>query len=821
MKKIFLIIISLLTTFTYSQDLFIKNNPYDNADSYNNKKNAFNRERWFYEQRMYPNNYIPENAYENAFKQKKQLNDKNGYYFDNPITWVNIGPTPGYYFSYGNISSRITSIKYDPINPDIIYLGGAFGGIWKSTNGGLNWTPLTDFEASLSTGAIAIDVSSKTRAVYYGTGEATYSGASYYGRGLLKSTNNGINWINYKNGLPNSTYFSRLIIRPGHSNELIAALGTSGIYRSTDAGVNWYQVRSGRCDDVLFSLTGDTAYAIGSGQNMRVSYDGGASFPTQIGTGITIGTRNHFAMCKSAPNIFYASVYNSSGTVSVYKSTDRGNNFTQLDSSFNFSGGQAWYDFYMHVSPYNPDYAYVGTISIYRTTDGGTSFQNISSSGGVHVDQHNMDFHPTDSNKLFCVNDGGVWKSDDKGSSWMNLNTDLTLTQFYRMTSDPSNPNHLMGGTQDNGTQRTTGSMNWTAAFGGDGGEVCFSRVDQKFILGESQNNGLVRSSNNGVSWANATSGLSGSGSWVAPILAHPDSLGIFYTARQQVFKSIDNGASWTAISSGTSGTIREMAICKSKPRLMYATSGSVLYRSEDGGLTFTQVSNGMPNRTITSVYFHPDSTSVAVVCFSGFGAGKVYKTTNDGVNWINISGDLPDTPINDILIYYPGYSTSIYLAATDVGVFMTNNYGTNWVELANGLPNTVAIHLDYNDISGKIRIGTHGRGTWEILGIITGISNCNNSIPDKHILFQNYPNPFNPNTKIKFQVKSNDQSGLVTLKVYDILGKEIATLVNKNLSTGTYDVMFYGENYSSGMYFYSLFVDGNKIDSRKMLLIK
>ncbi len=817
MKKIIFFLFIFISYLSYSQDLIIKNNPYNNVDSYNQKKNAFNRERWFYEQRMYPYNFIPENAYDIAYKQKKQLSEKNGYYFDRTINWVNIGPTPGYYFSYGNISSRITSVKFDPINPDIIYIGGAFGGIWKSTNGGLNWVPKTDFEISLSTGAIAIDATTKMRIIYYGTGEATYSGVSYYGRGLLKSTNGGDNWINIRNGLPTSTYFSRLKIRPNFRNELLAALGNNGIYRSTNYGENWFQVRSGRCDDILFSLTGDTAYAIGSGQNMRMSTDGGATFPLEIGTGLTFGTRHHFDFCKANPNIFYASVYYSSGTVSVYKSTDKGMNFTQLVPGFNFSGNQAWYDFHMYVSPFNPNYAYVGTLYVFRTTDGGTNFQNISSSI-VHVDQHNMDFHPSDSNKILCVNDGGIWKSDDRGTTWTNLNTDLTLTQFYRMTSDPTNPNHLLGGTQDNGTQRTTGTLNWIAAYGGDGGEVCFSNQNSNYILGETQNNGVFRSTNGGLSFSGATSGLTGTGAWIGPILSHPDSLGIFYTARQQVFKTTNNAASWEAISSGTSGTIREMAISKSKPQCMYASVGSILYHSNDGGYNYKQVSNGMPNRTISSVYVHPDSPRVAIVTFSGFGAGKVYKTTNEGENWINISGDLPDTPINDILIYYPGYSTSIYLVATDVGVFITNNYGTNWTELAEGLPNTVAMHLDYNYMSGKIRLGTHGRGTWEISGIITGISINKNEFPNNHILFQNYPNPFNPNTKIEFRIK---EKGFVTIKVYDILGKEVSTIVNKSFNAGNYNVTFYGDNYASGLYFYTLFVNGVKIDSKKMLLAK
>ncbi|MBI5404147.1 MAG: T9SS type A sorting domain-containing protein [Ignavibacteriae bacterium] len=817
MKFCILFIFIIISSLVFSQDLYIKDNPYDNADKYNLNKNAFKRERWFYEQRMYPFNFIPENAYEKAYNQKMYLKEKSGYYFDRSVVWSNIGPTPGNLFSNGNISSRIATVKYDPNNPEIIYIGGAFGGLWKSTNGGQNWSAKTDFEISLSSGALAIDGTQTPSVVYYGTGEATYSSVSYYGRGLLKSTNGGETWTNYRNGLPVSTYFSRLIVRPNHNNELLAALGTSGIYRSSDSGVNWYQVRSGKCDDVLFSLTGDTAYAIGSGQSMRISYDGGVTFPDVIGNGITFGNRHHFSYCKNYPNIFYAAVYYSTGTVSVYKSMNKGLNFTQLVPGYELTGGQAWYDFHMYVNPFNPDYAYVGTIYVYRTTNGGVNFQNNSSSG-VHVDQHNMDFHPTDSNKLLCVNDGGIWKSDNRGATYTNLNTNLTLTQFYRMTSDPSNPSHLLGGTQDNGTQRTTGTMNWTGVQSGDGGEVCFRKTDSRYIIGEYQENGIFRSTNGGMSWVGGINGLTGTGAWVGPIISHPDSAGIFYTARQQVFRTTNNAANWTVISTGTSGTIREMAICKSSPASMYASIGSVLYYSSDRGYNFSQVSNGMPNRTITSVNFHPDSSKVAIVTFSGFGAGKIYKTTNEGVNWIDISGNLPDTPINDALIYHPGYSTSIYLAATDVGVFMTNNYGANWIELANGLPNTVAMHLDYNEASGKIRLGTHGRGTWEIIGTIAGMSGNNYNVPNNYTLFQNYPNPFNPNTKIEFKIK---EKGFVTIKVYSNLGKEISTLVNNNYSAGTYDLTFYGKNYSSGLYFYSLFVNGIKIDTKKMLLIK
>ncbi len=148
--------------------------------------------------------------------------------YDDNITWVSLGPTPGAYFNYGNISSRIVTGTYHPTNPDIIYIGPANGGVWKSTNAGVNWTPLTDNQPSMAMGCIVLDPVNP-EIVYAGTGEATYSGASYYGAGLLKSTNGGTSWTHITSGLPVRTYFSRIVIRPGHSNELLAALGTSGL----------------------------------------------------------------------------------------------------------------------------------------------------------------------------------------------------------------------------------------------------------------------------------------------------------------------------------------------------------------------------------------------------------------------------------------------------------------------------------------------------------------------------------------------------------------------------------------------------------------
>ncbi len=814
---IFLLLNALLylAVSVYSQDLQIKDNPYDKADEHTKSKKSFNRERWFYEQRMYPNNYIPLDAYSRSIEQRNDLRNAQGFKFDPETTWRNIGPTPANYFGYSNVSGRITTVRYDPVNPNIIYFGGAYGGVWKSTDGGNSFVPITDREISMSSGSIYVDPSN-TNVLYYGTGEATYSGVSYHGNGILRSTDGGNSWTNYTDGLPTQMFCSRFVVRPGFPNMLFAAMGAAGLYWSTNTGQSWSLSAIGRCDDVVFAPNGMTAYMVGSGSGYRKSTDGGVSF-LPVG-GLTMGIRNHIAICRDNPTVLYCAVYTGS-QIKVYKSTNSGNNFTQVSVGFDFNPEQAWYNFYMHVNPFDPNFAYVGAIDIWRTTNGGSSFQNITNSysgGTVHPDQHNMDFNPQNPNELFAANDGGIWKSTNRGTNWINLNAGLSLTQFYRIATDPSNLMHIIGGTQDNGTQRTLGTSNWSSVFGGDGGEVCFQSQNPSYILAERQYNGMLLSTDAGNSWNISTEGMSGSSAWIAPIISHPSSPGVFYTAREKVFKSTNWGVNWSPISSGTSGVIREIAICRSDPSIMYVSSGQLIFKSVDGGSSFLSTTTGLQNRTISSVYIHPDSSNVVLLTYSGFGTGKVYKTTNGGSVWNSISGNLPDSPVNDLLLYYPGMSSSIYYIAMDAGVFYTDNYGGNWIELADSLPNTVAMHLDYHLSTNMVRVATHGRGVWEI-GIPIGIINYSNEVPSNYLLYQNYPNPFNPSTIIKYDIL---KESYVKLAVYDILGREIKTIIDQNQKAGTYTIQFNATGLSSGIYFYKLFAN-DFAQTKKMIITK
>lgn len=822
-NKIFIINLILLLIIINVKSINGQTINYDDVPDEVNSLNSFQREKWFYEQRIFPFKQMPVNAYSNAYSQKQNLLGTSGFH-DKINGWISIGPTPAVNTYYGNVSSRVVSVKYHPNNPEIIYLAAAYGGIWKTTNGGVNWYPKTDFEITLSSGAIAID-KTNPEIIYYGTGEATYFTYSYAGNGLLKSTNGGDNWINYTSGLPTNTYFSRLVIDPNHSNILFAALGTSGLYKSTNSGISWVQYISGRCDDVIYSPDGSKVYCIGQGSGYKISLDSGNTFTAH--TPFVLGTRNHITICRSLPNILYTAVYQGV-TTSVYKSTDGGISYLLLQNNFT-GANQGWYDLYIHVNPINPNIAYLGLIDLWRTTNGST-FTKITntSAGPVHVDHHNLDFDPVNPSKLICANDGGVWLSTNEGTNWTNLNSSLNLTQFYRITSDPSNASHLIGGTQDNGIQQTTGSPVWNVLiFGGDGGDACFQSVNNNYILSENQFNRIKRSTNGGQSWLTDTTGLFGRAAWIAPLLSHPDSAGIFYTAREQVFKSTDFGDSWFPLSTGTAGIISQMAISDIDPLVIYASSNSIVFLSTDGGTTFSYRISGLPTRTVTSFNIHPDSAQTAIVTFSGFGTGHIFKSTDYGITWVDISGNLPDVPVNDGIFYYPGHSTGVLLLATDVGVFVTYDYGNSWQELADGLPNTVSIHLDYNKLQNKLRVATHGRGIWEYNGNIISIIKIETLIPKEFNLSQNYPNPFNPSTKIKFSIPSVETTRwVVSLKVYDALGRELETLVNENLSPGTYEVEWNAIDFPSGVYFYKL-ISGDPstssgfTETKKMLMIK
>jgi hypothetical protein len=234
-----------------------------------------------------------------------------------------------------------------------------------------------------------------------------------------------------------------------------------------------------------------------------------------------------------------------------------------------------------------------------------------------------------------------------------------------------------------------------------------------------------------------------------------------------------------------------------------------------------------LPNRWVTRVTIHPDSANVCYVTLSGYKVDStgahIFRTTNYGTNWISISGNLPDAPINEVVID-PFTSGKLYIG-TDYGVMVTTNLGQSWAIMGNGLPSNVPVHdLTIHAPTAKMIAWTHGRSTFSIdIAAIQGIGSQSN-IANDFKLYQNYPNPFNPSTKIKFSIPQNGNTkldnGIVTLKIYNILGREIETLMNEKLNAGTYEIKFSGDKLASGIYFYKLTTDKYS-ETKKMIFMK
>ena len=383
----------------------------------------------------------------------------------------------------------------------------------------------------------------------------------------------------------------------------------------------------------------------------------------------------------------------------------------------------------------------------------------------------------------------------------------------------------MLGVTQDNGSHETFDAVNWNAVYGGDGGEVAFNPYNSNFILGETQSGGIFRTTNDGLSWEPARNGLdlSEGVAWVAPIIAHPNISGTFYTARRKVYQTTNNGARWVPLTPTPLATwaITELAISKTNPMLMFATFNDSVYRSTNGGVNWSNItiSSGFPHRIITSVYVAPQNANEICITFSGFGTGKVFRSTNGGNSWTDISGNLPDSPVSDILI--PPWSSGFsYFVATDVGVFSTNDGGVNWVPVNEGLPNTVVLHLDYSELNGKIYAATHGRGVYES-SVLTSVSESR-AKSDGPALMQNFPNPFNPITTIRYAISKEAK---VTLKIYNVLGQEVKTLVDEIQTSGHQAIQWdsrnnIGNSVDSGVYFYRMQVAGF-VQTKKLLLLR
>jgi len=439
-------------------------------------------------------------------------------------------------------------------------------------------------------------------------------------------------------------------------------------------------------------------------------------------------------------------------------------------------------------------------------------------------------FHPQNSDIVLEGNDGGLYYSLDGGSTFTHFDN-LPNSQFYTCEVDPQNPTNLYGGLQDNGTYRTqTGNINdWEMINGGDGFYVLVDPTDNSIIYSESQYGGFGFGST-GIDFSDRFN-------WSTPFVFNPQNSASLFLGSDKMYKTTDRANTWSAISSDLTngpsqgnlpyGTITTIAVAPSDSNTIYAgTDDANVWVTQNSGTTWTKISDSLPHRWITRLAVDNFNSQVAYVTISGYrwgeNIGHLYRTTNAGIQWKDISSNLPDAPFNDIIVDEQRDST-LYLAS-DVGVFMTKNLGRSWQVLGNDLPNVVVNDLKFHNPTRTLVAATYGRSMYKINvdSVTTSVVSNDMSIPN-YSLEQNYPNPFNATTSIRYSLSNR---GIVSLKVYDVDGKEVATLVNyKELESGKHQTTFDANRLASGIYFYRISIERNGCqnynETKKLLLLK
>jgi photosystem II stability/assembly factor-like uncharacterized protein len=689
------------------------------------------RQRFFYERRAGgPGRILPEDFYERSLAERERMvaRLRSPQSVQLTGTWESVNPVGMFYARTGNnyISGRTNSIAFHPTDPLTIYIGAAGGGVWKTTDGGVQWRVLTDSLSAVTCGGIAVDPNNPD-VIYYGSGELNFSLDSYYGDGIFRSTNGGATWLRSATAGV-GRYFSQVSIDPTNS-AIVYASGSNGVYKTTDAGFTWRATNSGNnanCilidptnTQILYTTTG------GSGGNLtRKSTDGGTTWFT-LGGGLpgsgTAG-RTQLAMAPGNSSILYASIasQSTSGLLGLYRTTDAGATWTLQNATTNYLGAQGWYDNVVAVHPTNPDFVLVGGLDVYTSSNAGvtltqrTQWATSTSTNMSHADIHYLGYN---NGILYCGSDGGVYQSTNDGILWTDLNATISTLQFQSADYDPTDPLKLYGGTQDNNLETSTdGGATWIQRTTGDGGYSIVDPVTPNYVYGQYVNGSLKRSNNYGVSFTEISPNSSSGGLFYNPYEMAPTDHNVIVYGQADLWKttSVQTATStsgWTQIaSSGTvGGNVSAIAIA-GNPNKIYAgtNNGRIMVTGDNGADWLTRTGF----QYIGDLFVDDVDDNVCYAGVAGTAAGQhVFKTVDGGNTWQNITGDLPNTPVNSIVVRTA--APRIIFVGTDIGVFQSTNDGTSWLPFNNGFPAVAVFDLKYKERANILLAATHGRGNF------------------------------------------------------------------------------------------------------------
>jgi len=648
------------------------------------------------------------------FQMQAQTLDENAL---KAMKWRQIGPFRG------GRALAVTGVAGDP---ETYYFGAVAGGVWKTTNGGLTWAPLTDKTGIMSIGAIAV-APSDSNVIYVGTGESCIRGNISYGDGMYKSTDGGKSWAHI--GLEDSQHIARIAVHPQNPDIVfVAALGhaygpneTRGVFRSSDGGKTWQKVlfkdnKTGAIDlvfdpnnpHILFAALWEaqrTPWGLtsgGPGSGLYRSGDDGATWKRLEGHGLPSGALGRIGVSVSGAdgNRVYAIIEAEKG--GIYRSDDGGESWKLINPDHRFTQ-RAWYFHHIFADPKNADTVYVLNTGVSRSIDGGKSFDFVRA---PHGDNHGLWLDPTHPQWMIVANDGGASVSHDGGKSWTTENNQPTA-QFYHVATDNSAPYKVYGAQQDNSTVAIASRSDdfaidrpdWYDVGGGESGFVVPDPRDAMVVYAGSYDGLITRfDKRNGQEQDVSAWPLNPMGSgaaelkhrfqWTAPILISPNDPSVLYHGGEAVFKTTDNGMSWTAISGDLTRNDKTKQQSSGGPLTQDNTS--VEYYDTVFALSESPVEKG--------------------VLWAGTDDGLVQVTRDGGQHWANVtSKDFGEWSLISIIDASPHTAGAAYVAIDRHKLddyrpylFKTTDYGKSWTKITTGLPDNSYAHSIKEDPKRK-----------------------------------------------------------------------------------------------------------------------
>ncbi len=636
-------------------------------------------------------------------------------------------------------NGRADRIAFHPSNSNIFYVGTPSGGLWKTTNGGSNWTAVSSFIPSLGISGIVVD-HSDPNTLYVLTGDGDTYGDNYlvvlagYHRlsvGVLVSYDAGTTW-QQTGELFNGEYVGYRLVQHPTDEDILLAATSEGIYRTTNGGTTWTQEYSDKTFDIEFKPgTPSRVYASGEGSfvystNTGNTWNTGATFNYSL----CAGERVELAVTPDWNSKVYllAGPKKSGNTFcGFFVSTNSGVSFTRLCNSPNVlgkengDGDQSYYDMGLAVSPTDDKMVIAAGLCTYRSTNGGSTFVSATTyreSGGnyIHPDIHSVEYNPLN-NYLYALGDGGIHRSTNNGQTYTDLYTGLNTAQFYGLADYDANQYALLAGCQDNGVKyKTANSSAFYHIYCCDGADAIIDYSNQS--KGYAVVNKGVKRFTNFTTTSPTTMYSPGFFPEIEMNTSNSDIVYVGYSRIRKFTAGVDDG---TLGGSNINGWWA-LKTCPSNSNRIYAAGGDSYYDetgemfvSSDGGSTWSTISSntGFPSsyNRISDIGVKSNNSPQVWVTFSGYTDNvKVYYSSNTGVNWYNRSYDLPNIPIWTIEV---DASNNAYVG-TDYGVFYLASGATSWEPFYNNLPNVPVSELALNETSGVLHAATFGRGIWK-----------------------------------------------------------------------------------------------------------